>query len=435
MYKKYITILLAFMFLTACDTFIEEDLNQNPNNPEVVPVQALLANVQIELIDMVGGDFSRFSSLLVQQAEGVTRQWVSINNYSSLLTANYNTTWNNMYASVLCEAINIKRLAIEGGFNHYVAVADVLIAYSLMTATDVWDAIPYSEACLGIENQAASFDSQASIYTEIFALLTEAETLFNGDAGNGSISIDVYYNGDISNWILALNSIRARANLHLGNYAEALTAANAGIDTVGSNMSYTYPDASNSSQWYRFNRDREGDIELHPTIDTLMKTLNDTVRLKLWNPDFDTDHPYFISTFTNELITYREMEFLKAECLLRTSGAATEIREAYLSGIEASFANLGLTASYADYVAQSAIDPGEGNITMEHIMTQKYLGLFTQHEVYNDWRRTDIPTLEPVTGSAIPVRWAYGNDEVIFNPNAPAADAIDIFTDKVGWDQ
>ncbi|MGB3463648.1 MAG: SusD/RagB family nutrient-binding outer membrane lipoprotein, partial [Cyclobacteriaceae bacterium] len=119
---------------------------------------------------------------------------------------------------------------------------------------------------------------------------------------------------------------------------------------------------------------------------------------------------------------------------LRTSGSAADIREAYLEGIEASFDEFGADG-YSAYVAQSSVDPGAGNITLEQIMTQKYIGLFVQPEAYSDWRRTGIPSLSPVSGSVVPVRWPIGSDEILFNSNAPREGDVNIFTDNVGWDR
>ena len=69
-------------------------------------------------------------------------------------------------------------------------------------------------------------------------------------------------------------------------------------------------------------------------------------------------------------------------------------------------------------------------------MTQKYIALFTQPEVWTDWRRTDIPQLQPyadATGvSSIPRRYPISQSERINNPNAPAQYPI---TTRVWWDE
>jgi len=149
----------------------------------------------------------------------------------------------------------------------------------------------------------------------------------------------------------------------------------------------------------------------------------DVWREPIFNQTFITSHPYLTDDFNQELVSYREIKFIEAEAIARTSGDPTP---AFLAGIEAHFDHLGVSG-YDAYVAANYT----GTPTLEDILTEKYIALFTQPEVYNDWRRTDIPALTPTTGSAIPVRYPYGEDEITFNPNVPD---VDIFTDKVGWD-
>ena len=145
---------------------------------------------------------------------------------------------------------------------------------------------------------------------------------------------------------------------------------------------------------------------------------------------FNASHPYFTADQRQDLLTYREMQFIIAE----TSSDDMEQHTAYINGIRASFAEFGLGDSEADtYIAQAMIDPGAGNLTMDHIMTQKYIAMFAEPEAHADWRRTGIPSLTPVAGSAIPRRWHYPENEYLFNSSTPARDA-DLMFKRVDWD-
>ena len=70
----------------------------------------------------------------------------------------------------------------------------------------------------------------------------------------------------------------------------------------------------------------------------------------------------------------------------------------------------------------------------ELIMTEKYIGMFTQAEGFNDWRRTGIPALTPTSGAQIPRRYHYSSGEYLFNENAPDETAVTLFAPRVGWD-
>ena len=57
-------------------------------------------------------------------------------------------------------------------------------------------------------------------------------------------------------------------------------------------------------------------------------------------------------------------------------------------------------------------------------MTEKYITLFQNVEVWNDYKRTCIPALVPVNGATvIPGRLFYGVTERQTNPNVPAVGA------------
>ncbi|MFT4566468.1 MAG: hypothetical protein ACI9FN_001424 [Saprospiraceae bacterium] len=439
--KLYSKILLAIAFLflaQSCEDIIGGDINRDPNNPTSVPVTAQTANIQIALADNYGGNFSRFNCMLSQQVEGVARQWSSFNQYTGLTPNRFDNAWNGVYENVLNELRIARASTTENGFNHYAAVVDILEAFTLMMATDNWDNMPYSEAVKGFENINPAFDTQASIYDALNTFLDGAISKLNGPQGGiAPGNEDVYYKGDMTKWMAAAHAIKARGLLHFGQYAAAAAEAKQAFTSSDQNMGFVYPDANQGAPWYRFNDGRTGDIEFHPTMRQIMTDLNDTDRLAVADVVFITDNvtPFIGANIIQELITYREMQFIIAEADARTGGTQ-EGYDAYLSGIKASFERYGLgDAEYDAYVAQAEVAPGVGNLTLEQVMTQKYIGLYLQPEVYNDYRRTNIPNLSPVSGSNVPVRWPIAQTEELFNANAPAPGSIDIYNDKVGWNR
>jgi hypothetical protein len=429
-FKNILVIFIATALFTSCEDFFSDD-NADPNAPVDVPISAALPSIQLSVIDSKGGVYSNFSNMFAQQVEGVARQWESFNNYD-VQPVRFNQPWQQMYENVFVELITVKQKATDGGHNHYLGIAKATEAYALMMTTDVFGDMPFTEAGLGDVNSNPAYDSQATvIYPAIRALLTESLTLFNQASGPlVPGSDDVIYNGDVDAWKLAVHSILARYYLHIGDNANALAEAKLGFASRSDNMGYTYPGAGNDAPWYGFNDVRFGDIAFHPTLRGIMTGLNDTDRLGKLDVTFDANHPYLTSTQREDLISYRELQFIIAE----TSTNAAEKHTAFLNGIKASFEEVGLgTAEYNAYVAQPSVDPGVGNITNNQIMIQKYIGLFVQPEAFSDWRRTGIPALTPVAGSAVPRRWFYPENEYLFNESAPARNSNLLF-EKVSWD-
>ncbi len=435
---KIVFLFAVLLSFVACEDYIGGDINKDPNNPTSVPVSAQMPALEIAMVDVYGGAFSRFSCMLIQQVEGVARQWQSFNQYTGLTPNRFDAAWTNVYENVLNEVKIAKASASENGYAHYGATLDIIEAFTLMAATDVWDDMPYSDALKGVGSITPAYDTQASIYTAINGLLDNAIAALDGPAG-GLVpgGEDVLYGGDIELWKKAARAIKARGLLHNKDYAGAAALAAQSFADASENLAYQYPDINAAGGWYRFNRDRTGDLEFHPTMRALMEGLNDTDRLATMDQIFDPSHTYLVPNFLQELITYREMQFIIAEADVRANtGGTVEGYDAYIKGILASFGRLGFDVETAnEYIAQDAIAPGVGNLTLEHVMTQKYIAMFLQPEAYSDWRRTNIPALTPVSGSNIPVRWDYSSDEYLFNSNAPSEGSVSIYTDKVGWNK
>lgn len=425
-------LLLTFSVVIAsvsCESYFDEN-NSDPNKPFAAPISATLPNVQLTLVDNEGGLFAHMNNMFIQQIEGVERQWESFNKYD-IQPVRYNFNWQQIYENVLVELSTIKLEADEGGLNHYLGIAYVCEAYALMLASDVWGDMPYTAAGQGTANLSPEFDDQAGvIYPAIKSLLEDAIDLFDDESGPiAPGNDDVLYGGDTDKWTMAAHAILARYYLHLGDDANALAHAKMSFGSRADNLGYKYPGAGNDAPTYGFNDVRQGDLEFHPTMRGIMSNLNDTDRLSVLDNTFDASHPYFTADQRNDLITYREMQFIIAE-----TSTGAEQHTAYINGIRAAFAELGLGDTEADaYIAQMEVDPGVGNLTEDHIMIQKYIAMFAEPEAHADWRRTGIPSLTPVAGSAIPRRWFYPENEYLFNENAPARDP-DLLFKRVDWD-
>ncbi len=430
---RHFFIISTMILFVSCEDFFADD-NSDPNKPFDVPIAAALPAIQLTIVDSYGGLWSNFNNMIVQQVEGVERQWESFNVYT-IQPVRFNQSWQQMYENVFVELRVITQKATDGELNHYLGVAKTLEAFTLLMSTDVWGDMPYTEAGLGDANNNPVYDDQTTvIMPAIRALCTDALNLF--DAAPGVLtpgSDDVIYGGDIDNWKLAVHGILARYYLRLGDNDNALSEAKLAMTSSSENMGYKYPGAGNDAPWYGFNDVRQGDIEFHPIMGGIMTDLNDTDRLAMMNPTFNGDHPYLTADQQVDLISFREMQFVIAE----TSTDATEQHTAYLNGIKASFEELGLgDVEYSAYVSQATIDPGLGNLTMNQVMTQKYIAMFVQPEAFSDWRRTGIPNISPPPNTnftVVPRRWFYPENEYLFNSNAPARDDELLFK-RVDWD-
>ena len=134
------------------------------------------------------------------------------------------------------------------------------------------------------------------------------------------------------------------------------------------------------------------------------------------------------------LVTFEEAKFIEAEAQFR-KGNKTEAATALNTAIKLSVEKVTGTAIPDSYKTAEASETGQ-SITLQKIMTQKYIGMFTQPEVWCDWRRTNIPALTPFAGATgqnnIPRRLPVAQSERVNNPNAPIP--VSIVT-PVWWDE
>ncbi|MEL7064188.1 MAG: SusD/RagB family nutrient-binding outer membrane lipoprotein, partial [Bacteroidota bacterium] len=241
-------------------------------------------------------------------------------------------------------------------------------------------------------------------------------------------------------WIQFANFIEARANLHWSKTGgtsslDAAISALGGSFTANAEGAYfpfsTAP--TETAPWYQYNEQRR-DIAIGDSYVDLMNSLNDP-RVAIYGAVLDNDHPLFIRARNYPLGTYKEVQFMLAEANFQ-KGEQAAAYTAYINAITADFQELEglglLTSADLDtYIGQAEVDPGEANLTLEDIMTQKYIAMFADPEVFVDWRRTGIPALTPNSGTQVPRRLPYPEQEILFNSNTPTQ--LTIF-DRVTWD-
>jgi hypothetical protein len=114
--------------------------------------------------------------------------------------------------------------------------------------------------------------------------------------------------------------------------------------------------------------------------------------------------------FPQPLITYDENQLIMAEANFKLNGAAAAAP--FLNRVR------------AEYGKPAIVTP-----TLADIMNEKYIALFQNIEVWNDYKRTCLPTMHPARSkTVIPGRLYYGQTEEQTNPNTPKSDQQNLFT-------
>ncbi|TNE67973.1 MAG: SusD/RagB family nutrient-binding outer membrane lipoprotein, partial [Bacteroidetes bacterium] len=309
-----------------------------------------------------------------------------------------------------------------------------------------------------------AYDTQEIVYQDIQTLLSDAIADLSKGAGDNVTAPgldDLIFNGDASKWLVTANILKARYENHLSKRdpagsatrtLAAIDAANAaGLDGTDDDCNAIFPGDGNSlNQWYAFQNERGDYIKMAEGFVNLLESIDDPRLAAYAALDADgniTGTPLGTTVTTTSdigtffaspdspapMVSYVEAKFIEAEAAFRADqkmraamahNAAIKAHIRYVTGADAP----------ADYITNQASET-DATITLEKIMTHKYVALFTQFEVYNDWRRTSIPALSPNPNglvAGIPRRLPTPSNERLYNTQAPVISDILL---PVWWDE
>lgn len=465
--KRIIYSVLALVLITTagCKKFVT-GYDKSPNNPSEVTNALLLSNCEVAYFATVNGQLSRQTSMLIQQTAGVDAQSRDVNDYAIEEGTNVNE-WTVIYVNGL---VNLQKLYTQAGSAnpHYQGISRVMSAMFLGAATDLWGDIPNREALNGLNGSSGfypHYDKQADVIADIQKYLDEAIVLLK-KPGSANLLVpgsdDYIYQGNVDNWIAAAHVLKARYYNRLSKKDAAGSATNAiasidnaktaGFTDNSVNMMAIFGSNSNEyNQWYAFTVvERAGYMKTGKAMTDIMNAWNDP-RLEYYcvadtgggfngsaadvpNLDASEVGPYLATANAPfPIVTYYEALFIEAEAKFRNGdkpGAATAHNAAVLASVEA------VTGAAADTAfANAHASETAGSITLEKIMTQKYVAMYAQMEAYADWRRTNLPALTPNANgaiNAIPRRLPTVLDERLYNKNAPVVSDLKL---PVWWDE
>lgn len=460
-YKTIGTLSLAALLSISSCTEDFDAMNTNPNSPTAIGAQYLLPTGIESSVDRYWGGRTRFERLNIDGAElyvqHFTRNIYSNegDNYevSPALVAN---NWKSFYNDAL---LNFQRIIIQSGPNgknpnaNYEGVALVMRTWVFSLLTDMYGAIPYSEAIAGTSETpiyTPKYDTMEQVYAGMLNDLKMANERLT--VGGPAISGDILYSGDILKWKKFANSLRLRL---ANRQAAKKSAESKAIMTEILSDATKYPiftsNADNATlkcttvlpsnnEWNQVMvQDGRTDWNISSTLIDKMNALGDTRITVYANPNKDgkyLGHPnglpdaiatsylatsstigsYFVRADAPEVImTFGELNLILAEATF--DGDITGDAKSYFEkGITASFSQYGLTVPTTYFTTVGAV-------TKAKIMEQKWIALFGQGiEAWTEKRRTGLPAFPAADNRAVfvndgvlPTRFVYPNSEYSLN--------------------
>lgn len=457
--KKILIIYSILIIFSGCKKFI--DVNEDPNNPKDVQESLILAPVEVAISQLQNGGRGVYMTAMYLQNAALAQDAPNTDTYRAT-NAEMNSAWNDVYVTILKNLTILISKAEKNNKHNYVAVAKILTAFSLGTATDMWGDLPYSQAFHGFEKLDPVYDKQEDIYKAMQQLLDDAIVEIGKNDPIVPGNDDYFYGGDMAAWKKLAYTLKARYYMHLtkapGYNAAAqadlaLAALANGMESNDDDFRMAYAGAAGQEgPWFLNFQPGDALVLASTFVDNLVS--RDDPRLPAMIKPAESSGLYrgrvigstieapenysYPSDFyagigaANYLVTYTEALFLQAEALLIKNGAAAA-QPFYTAAIESHMEKLEISsADVADYLAaRGTLTSGNA---LRLIIEEKAVADFLNFETFNDWRRTGFPSLtivENAVTDAIPRRLLYPESEKINNPQPQQSAKL---TDKVWWD-
>jgi hypothetical protein len=450
------------------------DINTSPNGPVDVPPPSILGNaIQRVLTDQVfNADFGlnvRYGGTWIQHFAMI--QYPDEDRY--LVRSGQDGGWG-MYAGPVEDFQRMINKGVASSTPNWEAVGRIMKAYTISIMTEAMGDIPYSEALKGdsvVPVLQPKYDSQASIYDELFAELATASSEIDASAGAiGFNTGDLIYAGNMARWQRLANSLRLRLAIHIqkANPTKAATEAAAAVAASGGvfasnadNAGLSYLATSPNQNPVYTNHLSRDDYGMSAALVDSMLSFNDP-RLPLYaatndvggyagrpnglvagsalappNAHVSRFGTYWRTTAAAKMyfITYSEVLLLEAEAAERgwIAGGSAQAGTYYADAIRASLQQWGIgTTAINNYLATPRVVYAGGAAGLTQIAYQLWLELYMNGaEAWTEWRRTRVPTLvagPDAVSTTIPERMPYNDQEAVLNKaNLDAAVAAQHF--------
>ncbi|WP_167619717.1 SusD/RagB family nutrient-binding outer membrane lipoprotein [Maribellus sediminis] len=466
--KILITLLSsAVLVLSSCTQNFEE-INTNPNNPDIAPLTNVFANVIEDITERFGTTEMEYPAAYVGHVTKGT--YTTVTNYQGSPSTDM---WNGTYRSTLSNVNFVIEGALENENNNLWAAATVLKTYAMQMVTDVYGKVPYFEAGQGADGLIhPKYDSEEAIYADLLKTLDEANEKLVPGAENGLLGAgDLLYYGDITKWKKFCNSLHLRVAIRMSNVDE--TTAKAEISKILSNPDVypvftsnednaflAYPGDEDWIEPWTARHSSIGDDWMAKPIVDVMNDLEDP-RLEFYaapltdgtysglevGKDADIKYSRVNDLFVNNpggsvyFLKFAEVQFIRTEAIMRgfVNGSA---KDAYESAITASCEEYGIgRRDISNYIEGFDVEFAND---LNQVYLQKWIALFRQSwEAWAEMRRTDVPALSPAVNSVHsghnrpPFRFSYPDSERKLNSaNVPADvnEVHDYWGYQIWWD-
>lgn len=514
LFKSLLTAFVLSAGLTGCSEDTMDKINQDNDHAHEVDAKFILTDViTATAFSNVGGDFNTYGSSYIEYEVGVDNQLynaeIRLNEPSAAST--FENSWSNLYMTLKNARIAMAQCD-EGkrdeGNNVTKGIAEVLAAYNSALIADMFGNAPFSEAA--VVDKAGlpvymnpKMETQEEIYKGVMQYLDDAIAHLQQSDVLPIGASDLLYAGSTKKWIQFAYGLKARYTMRLLNRsADRTKDLEAILDYISKSFAsadeqaeFALYDSNNINPLFGF-YDARAALALSQSLCEKLAERNDPrIQRAILSPmievgeDYklyqvtDVTDPHFVpapngspkqsmqaygvsafmyaQTAPTVLLSYHELQFLKAEALCRLN-RLPEAEEALKEGVVAGLLNaeaaiesaedylgadlIPVNATLDETVAKDYFDnevkPLFTANPLKETMIQKYLAFWGASgeatEMYNDIRRWKAEGNEYITlknTRKFPLRCPYGNSDTTTNPEVKTAygDGQYVYTEPVWW--
>ena len=467
MRKRYAALAVGFLTLSnGCSDYL--DVNTNPNAPQDVSANLYLPAMLHWLVTS-----PQFEGRFVGH---YTQEWLSTSANNSPRSTwgrmgydpasdNGAQQWRDVYWSLGQNLVDMNNKATAEERWDLLGVGLILKAWGWQVLTDLHGEIVIQEA-IDPSKTAFTYDTQEFAYQEVQRLLDSAIVLLGRSDGAVDLAYlakgDRIYNGDRAKWLRLAHGMLALNLNHYSNKASydparVIAEVNSSFVSVADEPLLTYPGTSPDNADRNFWGRTRDNLTLYRQTQFVVNLMNgnqfggvvDPRMSRMLSPSPDglyrgldpnttgfgtltaTQQPnnffgypatggvaqpsrYLFSDKSKiPLMTYAQLQFVKAEAALKMGDQATALA-AYINGISSHIdwvnarnlddnqAAAQITAAEkAAFLASPAIVPPV--LTLSHIMSQKYIAQWAwgHNEIWMDMRRYHYTDIDPVSGTQV----------------------------------
>lgn len=443
-------MVLGGLILSSCTEWL--DINTDPNSPQEVSPELVLAQAELALANTYGGTMYNQASFIVQYFD----QRVGAPNFRDYtifkpLATSGNRAYTDMYNLCLVNAEYVKTESEKTeAWGNYLA-ATTIKAFGLQSMVDIFGEVPYTEALIGSNKAQPMYDEGQTVYTGIIAELDEALS----KVGNSLVTNQnlIFGKNSTAKWIsfakaLKFKLLMRQASVNWAGVKDEVNALIAENDFPTSDVAFTKweDNGTKRNPWYNdayvfFGRSDH--MAAASYVNTLATYNDPRLNARYDIPeaggahrggipgtfyDTNTDNkdkfstPKYVATAPTYFITVAEIEFFKAEAAYRNNSFAAA-KDAYEAAIEASFAQAGVTGAANLYGANKPYAWSNAS-GLEKIALQKWiaLGCVNGFESWCEVRRLGYPGFCSSTAAQILADeiGKYETGKLIFPTGAPS---------------